>query len=516
MAKQAPTKQTAKSKQEAEALAIIKPVHDACINDLSTFADVFMCDEEGTKFTVPTRGNRVIGSIPKFQRDLFQELDSLKTTKRICLSSPRGFVKSTTCSVIFPLHVALYKHFSQILIVSNSEALSIEFLRHIRTNLESNMRIQTYFGMQESSKWTETHLILKNGVNIRGCGVGAQIRGFRPDLIILDDIESDESVQSEELRRKMKEWLFKAAINSLAVDGAMVFIGTLISPLAILYDFVNTPPEGWKAIFNQAYKGGIEEPGHELWPEMWPHDRLQARKKEIGTVAFSSEFMNKPIPSEGIRFNPEDIQYYEDSDIKGKAIGEYITIDPAFSEDSTADYGVILECLHDTEDNLYVKTYYHAHTTARNLIDRFKAIFKANSRIIKGVGIEMNGPQKAFYEQMVEECNRERLYPMFTELKGLIRTGQGTKRKKEDRITYAIQPRLEAKKIFFKREHKALIDELLIFPHGKHDDLIDALAYQFEVIEPYMDYNIMEETSFSFDQEPEPALLPSGVTGYGI
>ena len=503
------------TKEQAEVLETIKRLHAACIGSLANFCKVFMTDEECANFVVPTRGYRVLGEIPQFQAELFRDLDHIKSLKRLCLSSPRGFAKSASCSIFFPLHAALYKHFNEILIVSSSEDIAINFMRNIRTNLESNKRVMCYFGKQESSKWTETHMILNNGVNIRCCGVGAQIRGRRPDLIILDDIESDESVLSEDLRRKLKDWLFKAAINSLAVDGCMVFVGTLISPLAILYDFVNAPPEGWKAIFNQAYRGGIEEPGHELWPELWPHERLQARKKEIGSVAFSSEFMNKPIPSEGIRFNPEHIQYYEDKDLAGRAMGEYITIDPAFSQDSSADYGVILQCLHDTEDNLYVKTFFRERTTARTLIDRFKSIYKANQRRIKGVGIGMNGPQKAFYEQLVEECNRERLYPMFTELKGMIKTGTGTKRRKEDRITYAIQPRLEARKIYFKREHQALIDELLIFPNGKHDDLIDALAYQFEVIEPYIDYQIMDESSFSFDQDPEPDVIPCGVTGYG-
>jgi predicted phage terminase large subunit-like protein len=479
-------------------------------DSIEYFCDWFMKDDGD--FQVPTRDYRMFGEAPEFQREIFESLDVLPDYRRFVLASPRGFMKSMTCSMLFPLHAALFKKFNNILIVSNSESLAINFLRKIKINMESNRRIVTYLGDHRSEKWTENHIITREGVNIRACGWGAQIRGFRPDLIILDDIESDETVKSPEITKKIEEWILKAAINALTVNGSVVFLGTLINRLSVIYRWINNPPEGWYRIFNQAYRDGIQEEGRELWPEVWGHARLQQRKAEIGSWAFASEFMNDPVPSEGNRFNPSTFKYFTDDTLKGKKLGMYFAIDPAFSEESTADYGVIIQILHDDQDNIYVDRYYRAKTTAGNLIQVFKGLYKANRPHIRAVGVENIGPQKAFYEQLVRDCGRDGLYPLFKELKGMIHTSRGKATNKEDRITYAIQPRLEAGKIFFRHDHRELIEELTLYPEVKHDDTVDALAYAIHLLEPHMDYSL-ELIQDDFDNEL--ATASRGVTGYG-
>ena len=155
------------------------------------FVDYFMKDDAEMKFSVPTRNHRVIDNVPEFQSEIFKKLDDIHLIKRIAIASPRSFMKSTSCSVEFPLRCASFGHYKEILIVSNSEALAINFLRSIKINFESNERINRVFGNQVSDKWTENHIItcgskMNPRTSIRAVGWGAQIRGFRPDLIIMD------------------------------------------------------------------------------------------------------------------------------------------------------------------------------------------------------------------------------------------------------------------------------------------------------------------------------------------
>lgn len=488
-----------------------KKLYIDCYNSTESFCNFFMKDDEPNNFFVPTRQHRVVDDIPDFQSNIFKSLDNIKTQPRLALASPRSFMKSTTCSVEFPLKVSLFKQFREILLVSNSESLAINFLRSIKINYESNERIHRYFGKLWSDKWTENHIITNDGISIRAVGWGAQIRGFRPDLIIMDDIESDETVISEDVRKKMKDWILKAAINSLTVNGSMIWIGTLINRVSLLYDWIHNVPEGWDSIFNRAYIGGIEEPGRELWPKVWPHNRLQARKAEIGSYAFSSEFMNEPVPSEGNRFNPSTFQYFEEEDLNGKQTGMYIAIDPAFSEDKNADFGVIMCVLHDQNDNVYTYHIYRERTNSRKLIDEFKRIYKIYQPKIRAVGIEANGTQKAFYDQLVDECVREGLYAPFVKLTGSIHSSSGTKRSKSDRITYMLQPRFEGRKIYIRPDQFDLIDELSLFPESKHDDAIDALAYAVSILEPMQSY---EQDIYS-ESDYEEELVKHGTTGYG-
>lgn len=470
------------------------------------FTNYFMKDDPATNFTVPTRSNKVEGEIPWFQANLMKDLDELDNLKRIALASPRGFTKSTTCSIFLPLKRALCRQSKDILIVSNSEALAIEHMRKIKTNLEENERIVGVFGPQESKKWTETHLILRNGSNIRGCGWGAQIRGFRPDLIIMDDIESDETVDSEDLRNKLREWILKAAINSLTPNGNIIWVGTLIKRVGLLYDFIHNPPESWNPIFLDCYHDHVEGEGHELWPQMWPHSRLQQRRSEIGSWAFASEFRNDPRPSSGNRFNPALMKPYDHFD---GTFGEYVAIDPSFSDSPSACYGVIINVLHDSRDNTYIDRYFKQKTTSGELIRYFKKMFKERKQYIRKVGIEANGPQKGFYDRLVEECNLEGLYPPVE-----ILAGRTQSRSKDDRITYGIQPRLEAGKLFYKTYMTDLVDDLGGFPEIKYKDLLDALSSALSICEPGMTYE-NEQFPQELEEDDDLTVSERGVTGYG-
>ena len=113
---------------------------------------------------------------------------------KIAVAAPRGHAKSTVTTFEFALHQALFKKANNIIIISATEDLAIRFLRTIKAELEYNPRIKMLFGDMKSPKWSETEIVLANGVAINARGRGAQIRGlkhgsFRPDLIILDDLE---------------------------------------------------------------------------------------------------------------------------------------------------------------------------------------------------------------------------------------------------------------------------------------------------------------------------------------
>ena len=50
--------------------------------------------------------------------------------------------------------------------------------------------------------------------------------------------------------------------------------------------------------------------------------------------------------------------------------------------------------------------------------------------------------------------------------------------------TYRIEglvPRFETGTIYLKKDQSDLIDELIRFPAGSYDDLVDALAYQLQI-----------------------------------
>jgi predicted phage terminase large subunit-like protein len=77
------------------------------------------------------------------------------------------------------------------------------------------------------------------------------------------------------------------------------------------------------------------------------------------------------------------------------------------------------------------------------------------------------------YRQLQEILMKRKIYG--TKLKPII-----SRKKKEERIE-ALEPLVESGFLRFNRSHRLLLDQLLEFPGGNHDDLPDSLAGAVEL-----------------------------------
>lgn len=442
--------------------------------------------------------------IPEFHKEIYSLVPKVL---RLVIASPRGHGKSTILSVFYPLWLALFGIRKDICIISASEGLAVEWLRKIKRELETNQRLMAFFGDLKSDKWTETQIVLNNSwrVTIRARGAGGQIRGFRPDCIVCDDIESDESVESEEQRKKLKEWLFKACLNTLLPEGQFVLIGTIIHPLSVLADLLAIDNDWEKRKF-QAYKDGRQEAGNELWKELWNHSKLQQRKKEIGSWAFASEYMNDPISNETAPIKEGQIRYWKEIPKQYSCV---IAVDPAYSEDETADYKVAVVVAIDPDANRYLMTYLRTHQPIGEFIDGILNLFLQYKNTLTRIGIPCGGTEKEFYRSVVDKANARRIYAPFVELKNTFITATGeSKRNKKSRTIAALQPLFEAGKYYIRPEHIEAREELLTIGSSRWDDVVDSMAYAENILVPVF-YDIQK------GNEPEHKEVYRGDSGYG-
>jgi len=404
-------------------------------------------------------------STPDFHKEIY---GVLQKEKRIALAAPRGFAKSTIVSVFYVLHQALFGFYKDICIISASEGLAIEWLRKIKREIESNGILNAIFGDMRSDKWSEGHIILKNGVNIRARGAGGQIRGFRPDLVILDDIETDESVTSEEQRNKLREWVYKACLNTLVPNGQFIIIGTLLNQLSLLQEILDTQKEWFKKKY-QAYKDGIQEKGHELWATLWSHERLQTRKSEIGTFAFATEFMNDPVSNETSPIKSHQLRIWENLPSQMSCV---IAVDPAYSEDERADWKVAVCVGIDEKMNRYLLNYIRCHYPSGEYIDAILNMWLQNKNICTGLGMPKSGGDTEFWNSFMRRAEERKLYPPMMELKNSFTDGTNvTHKKKVNRVVAALQPLFENGKYYINQNHTEAKEELLMIGASRHDDL---------------------------------------------
>ena len=158
-----------------------------------------------------------------FQVELLADLQeaTLNRGRKLAVAAPRTNAKSSLVSLMYVLWSICYKLEPCILIISNTKDQSEKLLSHIRDELGGNIELQRDFpevcGFPKR-RWRSNEIITKNDVNVRISSATHSIRGIRhkenrPTLVILDDVESTESVRSQDAREKLYDWFSKDILN---------------------------------------------------------------------------------------------------------------------------------------------------------------------------------------------------------------------------------------------------------------------------------------------------------------
>lgn len=185
---------------------------------------------------------------------------------RRAIEAPRGHAKSTTFTFKDSIHAAVYGYKHYEIILSDSSEQAEGFLADIKTEFEENAAIREDFGDLEGKVWKAMVILLSNGTKIEALGAGKKIRGrrhkqWRPDLILCDDLENDENVNTADQRKKLRNWFYKAVSKAGDTYTDIVYIGTLLHFDALLANVANNP--SYKTV---KYQGVISfATNTELW-----------------------------------------------------------------------------------------------------------------------------------------------------------------------------------------------------------------------------------------------------------
>ncbi len=452
----------------------------------------------------------------QFHRELVRDLqDSRK--RLIARVAPRGHAKSTCSAFAYPLWCICQQLRRNIVIITHETSLATQFVRDIRGELECNERILEEYGdlcsdeaaaddrsgvtpsdrpaKQQQTKatqrpkraakrrrtWSQTKFTTTTGITVQAKGTGASFRGarvgpHRPDLIVCDDIEKDEHVESPEGRRKLEHWLRRVVMPALAPDGQLLVLGSIIhydSLLANLRDKQRFPR--WDYRVYRALEAEQQTDGTyrrvALWPARWPVERLDIERERVGTLAFEQEYMANPIDDTIRVFRPEWLRRYEDAELPGKRAVTLMAVDPATGV-SGGDYFALW--VGDLDPNTGVIF------TRRLTLDRI-GVVQQIKRIIAAfdewhpmrIGIETVAYQVALKEILEEESRKRGLYMPIVSL-------QTTANKRA---------RIEGSSTFYENGMFRLPPQLdpeierqfLHFPKARHDDAPDVCAMGIEL-----------------------------------
>ncbi len=260
---------------------------------------------------------------------------------RLAVAAPRGEAKSTFVSLFFVLWAVLTGRKRYVLLIADALEQAASLLDAVKNELEFNEALSRDFpdAAGKGSVWNTGTVVTPGGVKMQALGAGKRMRGlrhgpYRPDLVILDDLENDENVDKPEQRDKLQSWLQKTVLNLGAADGRMdvVYVGTLLHYDSVLARTLRKPLwkartfrsvlrwpdrmdlwDQWEALlaaqgeaearrFYLRRKADMDAGAEVSWPASRPLYRLMCLRAE-DRAAFDSEQQNDPLSSDEAPFN---------------------------------------------------------------------------------------------------------------------------------------------------------------------------------------------------------------------
>lgn len=426
-------------------------------------------------------------------------------------AAPRGHAKSTNLTFKDTLHAVVYEYKHYALLISDTYPQAAGFLEAIKDELEENSSIIEDFGKLAGEIWREDVIVTKTKIKLQAKGAGQKVRGlkhknWRPDLIVLDDLENDENVRTPEQREKLKNWYFKAV--SKCGDGYtdFVYIGTVLHYDSLLVKVMNTigytsvkykavlsfsaSPlwDEWERIITDldnkkrelVAKAYFKIHEHEmlagtevLWEEKLSYYDLMFMRVSEGEASFNSEEQNEPINPEDCLFNEDNFDYYNPHELNfaDSDFEMYGFVDPSLGKSKKSDFSAIITIAKAKSSGyMYVLDADVERRLPSVIIEAVlsKAIWlkKTYNKKYTKFGCETNQFQYFLKTELAKEAARRKIYLPIVEVQ---QTSDKTLR------IQTLEPDVNNKYLKFSRQHKRLLEQLKFFPMADHDDAPDAL-----------------------------------------
>lgn len=416
---------------------------------------------------------------PEFHMEF---IDEMSKPKNSVLIMPRGHAK-TTLARIDLIHDIVYKHEDFIVLIGDVLSSAKNSFAYVKTQLESNILLIDVYGdlvpsitRDSMRKWSDSHFETKNAVVCiargAGKGRGLNIKAKRPSKVLIDDLEDDQKVKSKQQREKTMSWMKNVIIPSIDPEkGKIKMIGTVLHYDCLLLDRFKT----WGGIKRAALEkdGRSSLVGEPIFPSRFSKEKLEEIKRDMGTFPFSQEYMNEPMSDENADVKMAWIRWVDDLGKKSDRdrYKFYSALDPAISTKTTADESAICtaalkEKEQDDDDiHIVIMPPVHGQFGMTGTIQQAQGVYKRYKH--EKFGCEVVAFQEGLRQLLATN--------------GVPAIAVSPKSKDKRSRLLNIVGLIEFGNIVFMRGCEDLIDQLVQFPNGKNDDIVDAFVYAVEL-----------------------------------
>ena len=462
----------------------------------------------------------IASRLEKFMRDVEEQ-----RSPRLMLLVPPRHGKSELASIRFPAFVLGHHPDWEVINCGYNLDLPMRFSRKVREIVRDPGYKPLFNKMaldpdsQSAEAWNTT-----SGGGFTAAGVGGGITGKGATILTIDDpIKNQEEADSVNTRDGLWDWYWSTAYSRLSPGGGVLIIQTwwhdddlagrlqqkmLHEEDSDKFVIIKYPAlaEAWEYRDKQTslierYEEPLDEshialrqeacsldnepvdveegrtllrmPGEALHPQRYDERMMRSMRANQPPRIWSALYQQNPVPDEGIYFR-KDFFRYEPTPPEAYERNVFQAWDFAIGERQQNDYTVGVTLIQDENDFLHlvelVRFKADSFVIVEEMLDAAERWSSEPTAPLQ-IGVEDGQIWKAIKPLFERRMAERNMYPPYTVLKPL-----------SDKLARArpLQGRMQQGRVYFPSDRPWTAEvekELLRFPAGAHDDIVDALAW---------------------------------------
>jgi predicted phage terminase large subunit-like protein len=310
------------------------------------------------------------------------------------------------------------------------------------------------------------------GGGLFAVGVDGVVTGWRADLILCDDLQDGAGSKLE--RDGIEEWFRGKLLTRLEPNGAVVIVQTRWSKDDIPGRLMSgARGKQWHYVRIPALSEGDGDPlgrseGEALWPGRFNVAALEEIRSDIGSKHFAAQYQGTPVVEGGEVFRAEWFGRYRHDELPRDARCELAfervicALDAASKTGVRNDYSVIVT-IGESANRLYILD-----------VRRERVDYPSLKRMVLAT-YDRWRPSRFYAEDsanavaLIQQLKEESRLPIIP-----VRVTASKQARAE-----SVSGMIEAGRVSLPRDAPWLAtfeDEVLSFPSGEHDDIVDALS----------------------------------------
>jgi predicted phage terminase large subunit-like protein len=397
-------------------------------------------------------------------------------SRRLLINQPPRSLKSICVSVAYVAWLLGHDPTRRIIVASYSGDFAAELHRQFRMVIAASWYAEVFPELR-FAKETGLELVTSQGGSRYATSVGGTLTGRGADLIIVDDPLNANELHSETSRKRVIDWYGGALVSRLndKKTGSIIVVMQRLHEDDLAGHLLQQG--GWHHLNMPAIaleeetielghgKKHLRRSGDILHPERESGEALNAIKAEVGSLLFSAQYQQQPVPVEGNIIRRSWFQAYDDLPAGSSTRRIVQSWDVAMATSDRNDYSACTTWLIHEKD-AYLAHVYRGRLEYPQL--RRKVVGLAAEHGATTILVENAGPGMNLLQDLSTTMPEGMTRPIGVKPEG----------SKVERMV-AQSAKIEAGHVYLPKSAPWLGDfltELLSFPNGRHDDQVDSVS----------------------------------------